>query len=230
MLVCASLRPLRNEETIMNQIDVMKQAVMLLRDGPDNNVQAAVDLLCQAIEQAHSVHLIKVIGIGKGYRPDEHDRGEWRDEDGICVEFPSGHRFLYYVSEVLSDSAVEQAGKVAELPLENAQDSEGIMSEMDFEFEHEGRVVRPGQGMYVNPGYLSQAGLRAKVERYYGDSVMLRADNGAVPTVPVSALSWAEFPTTRAVGELVLAGFPHPTNREVEIWVAAQKAAKEGKA
>ena len=52
MLVCASLRPLRNEETIMNQIDVMKQAVMLLRDGPDNHVQEAVDLLCQAIEQA----------------------------------------------------------------------------------------------------------------------------------------------------------------------------------
>jgi hypothetical protein len=55
MLVCASLRPLRNEETIMNQIDVMKQAVMLLRDGPDNHVQEAVDLLCQAIEQAEKV-------------------------------------------------------------------------------------------------------------------------------------------------------------------------------
>jgi hypothetical protein len=36
----------------MNQIALMKQAVMLLRDGPDNHVQEAVDLLCQAIEQA----------------------------------------------------------------------------------------------------------------------------------------------------------------------------------
>ena len=40
---------------VMNQIDVMKQVVMLLRDGPDNHVQEAVDLLCQAIEQAEKV-------------------------------------------------------------------------------------------------------------------------------------------------------------------------------
>ena len=39
----------------MNQIDVMKHVVMLLRDGPDNHVQEAVDLLCQAIEQAEKV-------------------------------------------------------------------------------------------------------------------------------------------------------------------------------
>jgi hypothetical protein len=62
MLVCASLRPLRNEETIMNQIDVMKQAVMLLRDGPDNHVQEAVDLLCQAIEQAGKVEPVAWVG------------------------------------------------------------------------------------------------------------------------------------------------------------------------
>ena len=98
------------------------------------------------------------------------------------------------------------------------------MNELEFEFEHEGRVVRPGQVMYVNPEYLRQAGLKAKVERYYGDRVMLRTDNGAVPTVPVSALSWYEFPSTRAIGELVLAGFPHPTNRDVAVWLAAQKA------
>jgi hypothetical protein len=45
----------------MNQIALMKQAVMLLRDGPDNNVHEAVDLLCQAIEQAGKVEPISSI-------------------------------------------------------------------------------------------------------------------------------------------------------------------------
>ena len=45
----------------MNQIDVMKQAVMLLRDGPDNGVQEAVDALTQAIEQAEKVEPISSI-------------------------------------------------------------------------------------------------------------------------------------------------------------------------
>jgi hypothetical protein len=46
---------------VMNQIDVMKQVVMLLRDGPDNHVQEAVDLLCQAIEQAEKVEPVLVV-------------------------------------------------------------------------------------------------------------------------------------------------------------------------
>lgn len=43
---------------------------------------------------------MKIIGIGKEYRPDEHIRGEWRDEDGVCVEFASGYRDCFYISEV----------------------------------------------------------------------------------------------------------------------------------
>ena len=103
------------------------------------------------------------------------------------------------------------------------------MNEFDFEFDVDGRLVRPGQIMYIHPNYFRQAGTVAKVERYYGDSVMLRSSNGAVPHVPVSALSWYPHPTTTALGNLVLAGFPHPTPRDAAVWIAAQKALKESK-
>lgn len=99
------------------------------------------------------------------------------------------------------------------------------MSELDFEFELEGRKVKPGQVLHVAPGYHWQAGASAKVERYYGDTVMLRAKNGAVPTVPITALSWTPFPATVAMEELRQAGFLRPSSRDVAVWIAARKAA-----
>ena len=101
------------------------------------------------------------------------------------------------------------------------------MSEFDFEFEHEGRIVKPGQRMYVSPAYHWKAGESGRVERYYGDSVMLRHDNGAVPTVPLSALSWGPHPTTVAMEELKKAGFSRPSNRDIAIWVAARKTSNQ---
>lgn len=97
------------------------------------------------------------------------------------------------------------------------------MSELNFEFEHLGRTVRPGQVLHVAPTYHQKAGAKAKVERYYGDSVMLRTDNGAVPTVPLSALAWEAFPETTAMSELTAAGFNHLTARDVAVWVLARK-------
>ena len=64
------------------------------------------------------------------------------------------------------------------------------MKELEFEFEHMGKTVRPGQMMYVVREYHWKAGYEGKVERYHGDSVTLRHKNGAVPTVPLEALSW----------------------------------------
>jgi hypothetical protein len=99
------------------------------------------------------------------------------------------------------------------------------MSELNFEFEHEGRTVRPGQVLHVHPSAWRKVGPTAKVERYYGDSVMLRADNGAVPTVPLHCLSWEPHPETVAMEELHKAGFPCPTSRDVAVWMAARGAA-----
>lgn len=52
---------------------------------------------------------------------------------------------------------------------------------------------------------------------------MLRTDNGAVPTVPITALSWGPHPETVAREELRVAGFTRPSNRDVAIWIAARK-------
>jgi hypothetical protein len=99
------------------------------------------------------------------------------------------------------------------------------MSELDFEFEHQGRTVRPGQVLHVAPHMWWRAGPSGRVERYYGDSVCLRADNGAVPTVPIDCLSWEPHPTTVALEQLRGAGFPNPTTRDVAVWQAARRAA-----
>lgn len=98
------------------------------------------------------------------------------------------------------------------------------MSEFEFEFEHEGKTVKPGQLMHVAPAYHWRAGAVGRVERYFGDSVLLRSDNGAVPTVPLSALSWDPHPETVAREELRTAGFHRPSKRDVAVWIAAQKA------
>lgn len=95
-------------------------------------------------------------------------------------------------------------------------------TEFDFEFEVEGRAVHPGDLMYVNPLYYWKAGTRGKVEKFYGDSVLLRSPNGAVPTVPVTALSWSPFPEGIARDELERLGFKKPTRREVEIFIVAR--------
>lgn len=97
------------------------------------------------------------------------------------------------------------------------------MSEFDFEFEHEGRTVLSGQVLHVHPAYHRRAGSTGRVERYYGDSVMLRSNNGAVPTVPLSALSWTPHPETVAMEELAHAGFTRPSHREVAVWIAARR-------
>lgn len=99
------------------------------------------------------------------------------------------------------------------------------MSETEFAFEHQGRTVRPGQVMHLAPQYWQRAGAQATVERYYGDSVMLRTDNSAVPTVPLDALSWEPHAETLAMEGLRVAGFARPTLRDVAVWIAARHAA-----
>lgn len=96
------------------------------------------------------------------------------------------------------------------------------MNEMEFTFEHEGRTIRPGQMMHVAPEFWGRAGRIGTVERYHGDSVTLRAPNGAVPTVPLHGLLWSAHPITTAYEELQAAGFDHPTVRDADVWMAAR--------
>lgn len=98
------------------------------------------------------------------------------------------------------------------------------MSEQ-FEFNVKGRVVRPGQKMHVAFEYWRIAGPYGVVERYHGDTVVLRSDNGAVPTVPVSALMWEPDPVCTAVEELREAGFSKMSFRDIDIWLAAKRSA-----
>jgi len=102
-----------------------------------------------------------------------------------------------------------------------------VMDELNFEFEHEGRTVRPGQLMHVAPHAWWQAGPHGKVERFFGNSVMLRSDNGAVPHVSLDCISWEPFPETIAREELRSAGFTRPTNRDVAVWMAARTPATQ---
>lgn len=47
--------------------------------------------------------VVKILGVGPEYRPDEHDRGEWREnEDGVCIEFADGYRDCYYLSDIFA--------------------------------------------------------------------------------------------------------------------------------
>lgn len=97
-------------------------------------------------------------------------------------------------------------------------------SELQFQFEHEGRIVRPGQMMHIHPSHHRAAGATAIVERHHGNSVTLRTDNGAVPQVPLAALSWVPHSETVAMEELTRAGFPRPSKRDIAIWIAAREA------
>lgn len=97
------------------------------------------------------------------------------------------------------------------------------MEDVSFTFELEGRTVRPGQVLHVAPTYWWRAGPSGKVERLCGDSVVLRTDNGAVPTVPLDCLSWEPHPETLAREELRAAGFVRPTDRDVDVWLTARR-------
>ena len=70
----------------MNYLDVMKHVVMLLRDGPDNGVQEAVDALTQAIEQAgkqEPVDAVLLSDMVEGHHP-EYGRGLFATDN--CVQ------------------------------------------------------------------------------------------------------------------------------------------------
>jgi len=97
------------------------------------------------------------------------------------------------------------------------------MSELKPLFELEGRPVMRGQELHIAPSYHWRAGARAKVERFHNDEeVQLRSDNGAVPTVPVRALSWRAHPDTVAMEQMAEAGLGRASQRDLAVWKAAR--------
>lgn len=97
------------------------------------------------------------------------------------------------------------------------------MSELKPLFELEGRPVMRGQELHIAPSYHWRAGARAKVERFHNDEeVQLRSDNGAVPTVPVRALSWRAHPDTVAMEQMAEAGLGRASPRDLAVWKAAR--------
>lgn len=99
----------------------------------------------------------------------------------------------------------------------------------EWEFELEGMTVRPGQMLHVAPDYHQRAGAAGRAERYDGaGAVMLRSDNGAVPWVPVHALSWQPHPETVAMEEMRRVGIERPGRRDVGLWLLARSYGVEG--
>jgi hypothetical protein len=90
-------------------------------------------------------------------------------------------------------------------------------------FEVEGKPVRRGDKLHTHPSMFWSAGAIVTAEfEAEGDTVTVRSDNGAVPTVMISKLSWGPHADTVALAELQAAGFDRCNYRDVAIWRAAK--------
>ena len=96
-------------------------------------------------------------------------------------------------------------------------------------FELNGRPVYFGDILHIAPEYYSAAGAQAKAERFYGCSVQMRSKNGAVPTVPVEALSWEPHPEVVALETMREAGIRRPSYRDLEVWKKAMAYAQKAR-
>ena len=97
----------------------------------------------------------------------------------------------------------------------------------DVLFELDGKPVRRGDRLHVAPGYYYQAG--AEVEADYeasGGSAVFRAvPSGAVPTLPVSAVSWSAHPDTLDLEAMSRQGIGRPSVRDLSVWRLGRAAA-----
>lgn len=91
-------------------------------------------------------------------------------------------------------------------------------------FQVEGRDVYYGDELHVHPLDFRRAGHKVRAYRpdYGSGEVVVRSDNGAVPTLHVENLSWAPHPETIALTQLEENGF-EPTLRNAYIWMAAER-------
>lgn len=87
-------------------------------------------------------------------------------------------------------------------------------------FTLDGREVHCGDLLHVAPDYQSKAG--ATVEAYRealdGFAVFRSVTNGAVPTMPLSAVSWEPNPDTIDLETMRKQGIRRPSVKDLEIW------------
>lgn len=93
----------------------------VLKDGLRAHSDEVFNALRKANAQrqpAKPVAIVKIIGHGKDYRPCQHETGEWREEDGVCVEFADGNRECFYVSDLLYTTQPQPAKPLANEQIE----------------------------------------------------------------------------------------------------------------
>jgi hypothetical protein len=91
-------------------------------------------------------------------------------------------------------------------------------------FYLDGRPVFKGQVLYIKPKWHQEVGESVTIEYKpnQDNQITVRCDNGAVPTIPIIALSWSLPEETRAREDMRKIGITSPTDREVSIWLAAK--------
>lgn len=87
-------------------------------------------------------------------------------------------------------------------------------------FVCEDRPVRRGDRLHVAPAYHSRAGAAITAEREAADGFALcRSLNGAVPTLPIAALSWQPHPETQDREQIAKQRpYTRITDRDVHVW------------
>lgn len=107
-----------------------------------------------------------------------------------------------------------------------------VVADLTPLFTLEGRDVYEGDELHVDPAFHRQAG--ARVEAYRAadgsDVVRCRSASGAVPLVPLHALSWQPFPETVVRESLVRGGLRSPSAGHLQAYEIGRKEAVDSAA
>lgn len=92
-------------------------------------------------------------------------------------------------------------------------------------FELEGKPVHPGDRLYVDPGYVNQGGTEVEAygEASNGHAVFRAVPSGAVPTLPISAVSWTPHPDGLDIDAMRRQGITRPSFRDITVWRLGRK-------
>lgn len=96
-------------------------------------------------------------------------------------------------------------------------------------FELDGRPVHRGDRLCVAPSYQNLGG--SVVEAYRaaidGHAIFRAVPTGAVPTLPVSAVSWAPHPDTVDLEVMRRQGIRRPSVASLNVWRLGRAAASQ---
>lgn len=101
-------------------------------------------------------------------------------------------------------------------------------------FVLEGRQVHKGDVLHVNPAYHARAGTTVKAEYPAGSGwAVCRSDNGAVPDLPIEALSWTPHPDSEDREAIARATNRHGaqvTDRDLEMFRCGRESERQAHA